>query len=1075
MIRISVRSLLQLSIVAAIVFMVAGGAVALDPKPHPLFGNKILGQSAEIAAVWPGATGTACGMGMYDFLSGSVTPWGHYIFGDVRHDYPQQDIVAGDFDGDGDDEIAVAYRIEPLPDANLIGVVMMDVDHGDLTCISVDTLWFGWLKDYWVTKWETTYLRLFTGNFDSDSTVELGLIYCDVTEPQERIIIKVIDWQEGDGLVEVADIEVDAVDDPLCERLVFDAASGDFDGDGIDEIVAAGGKKQTSTHFMVYLKTYEVLLDENRLELTAVDTPYVYPQSGEVAGEGCWVDRIALATGDMTGNTLDEIALAFEHVHAFWIWGVVSNYHLKSTGHLHTYRMSADLDTVLAMDSDSYYLGDEVKANCSWAEYYHPYISGRGMGVAIGDLNLDGREDLIWVVKDVARVYRNSAQGELTYDTYIPYDNHWEERSWKIVTIADLDADPADSIWCPEVILGDWGGGSEYYRIRAFQMAHDPDGVFTGATEIPGTVETSTTRYASMVTGDFNGSSVRLGEPTATIITEVPQPVVILKAPPIHYDIFDGTIFNVNDCYGDPVCDIYTSYSQTAGSEKLSTTTLKRDWGVGANISGEYTAMGIGVKTQMKLKYGEEFSKEQTVAETFTVSTNYTAYYADVLCYKNYGYKIWEYPIYCDSTLQEQRILVVVPYLSEVPWQWLNVKNPDATFYTPNHEAGNLMSYYYYGELENNPDMAQKIYAETGLDVSPYGFADLEILYGRFTGEVDYSSRKAEIEIGASISAYGLEVGVEGNYGQERFTTHSTTVSDDICLLAHVGMITLDDQQYLVTPYIYWAKNGALVVDYAMNPNGDFYVEHYGQTCDPTFICLWRYDLEKGFGDPGTQKYETRDIKFMPSHPEPGDTVTITARIYNFSLVETPLPVDARFYVGDPDVGGEIISDTAGYTDFSTDGTIGPRSYREIDLVWEVPEDIPYYPEIYAVLDPFDMLGEVHETNNKGYNILPVEGIVTSIEEISETILPDAFKLSTNYPNPFNPATEIEFALPKSCPAKLEIFNILGQRVTTLVDRQMEAGYHKVTWDGARFASGIYLYRLQAGDFVESKKMMLVK
>ncbi len=98
----------------------------------------------------------------------------------------------------------------------------------------------------------------------------------------------------------------------------------------------------------------------------------------------------------------------------------------------------------------------------------------------------------------------------------------------------------------------------------------------------------------------------------------------------------------------------------------------------------------------------------------------------------------------------------------------------------------------------------------------------------------------------------------------------------------------------------------------------------------------------------------------------------------------------------------------------------------------------------------------------------------------STAILPDSYKLSQNYPNPFNPSTEISFSLPVAGQVKLEIYNVLGQRVTTLADGLFEAGEHVVLWDGkdisgSAVSSGIYLYRLQAGEFTETKKMMLLK
>lgn len=85
------------------------------------------------------------------------------------------------------------------------------------------------------------------------------------------------------------------------------------------------------------------------------------------------------------------------------------------------------------------------------------------------------------------------------------------------------------------------------------------------------------------------------------------------------------------------------------------------------------------------------------------------------------------------------------------------------------------------------------------------------------------------------------------------------------------------------------------------------------------------------------------------------------------------------------------------------------------------------------------------------------------------------FSLFQNYPNPFNPITVIRYSLPKHSHVTLEIYNILGQKVATLVDGKQKAGYKTVRWNAGSFSSGIYFYRLQAGDFVETRKMMLLK
>jgi len=89
--------------------------------------------------------------------------------------------------------------------------------------------------------------------------------------------------------------------------------------------------------------------------------------------------------------------------------------------------------------------------------------------------------------------------------------------------------------------------------------------------------------------------------------------------------------------------------------------------------------------------------------------------------------------------------------------------------------------------------------------------------------------------------------------------------------------------------------------------------------------------------------------------------------------------------------------------------------------------------------------------------------------------LPLVYKLEQNYPNPFNPSTKIEFSIPKQSNVTLKVYDILGQEVTTLVSENMKAGVHSVTFDALRLATGVYFYRLEAGNFVSTRKMILMK
>jgi hypothetical protein len=106
----------------------------------------------------------------------------------------------------------------------------------------------------------------------------------------------------------------------------------------------------------------------------------------------------------------------------------------------------------------------------------------------------------------------------------------------------------------------------------------------------------------------------------------------------------------------------------------------------------------------------------------------------------------------------------------------------------------------------------------------------------------------------------------------------------------------------------------------------------------------------------------------------------------------------------------------------------------------------------------------------------PSPGTVTSIQKESQNqVLPCEIVLAQNYPNPFNPSTAVSFQLSAVSDVALRIFDLLGREVATLVDGRMEAGTHKVVWNASGFASGGYFYRLQCGESVLVRKLVLLK
>jgi len=105
---------------------------------------------------------------------------------------------------------------------------------------------------------------------------------------------------------------------------------------------------------------------------------------------------------------------------------------------------------------------------------------------------------------------------------------------------------------------------------------------------------------------------------------------------------------------------------------------------------------------------------------------------------------------------------------------------------------------------------------------------------------------------------------------------------------------------------------------------------------------------------------------------------------------------------------------------------------------------------------------------------IPVDTTFSSLDS-DNTKIPGVFALHQNYPNPFNPVTMINYQLPNVSVVELSVFNLLGQKVATLVSKKQNAGYHQVEWDASHLPSGVYFYRLQTGGYVDVKKLIFLK
>jgi len=117
----------------------------------------------------------------------------------------------------------------------------------------------------------------------------------------------------------------------------------------------------------------------------------------------------------------------------------------------------------------------------------------------------------------------------------------------------------------------------------------------------------------------------------------------------------------------------------------------------------------------------------------------------------------------------------------------------------------------------------------------------------------------------------------------------------------------------------------------------------------------------------------------------------------------------------------------------------------------------------------------INKKDTIDFMITSSDGILMTKQFIFSYTGPKEFKLDQNFPNPFNPTTKIQYQIPQDAIVTLKVYDILGSEVATLVNEEQEAGYKEVQFNGVNFASGTYVYRLQAGDYVAIKKMLMLK
>jgi hypothetical protein len=657
----------------------------------------------------------------------------------------------------------------------------------------------------------------------------------------------------------------------------------------------------------------------------------------------------------------------------------------------------------------------------------------------------------------------------------------------RFVAVGDIDPDTSSRTWVNEIIVAEHNQDSTTV-LRVFQPTLNGSNTITGLTQTATYSPAKKSSKSELVVGDLDGDGMRFGTPNLVTVESFYQPIVMLGVPPTHFDDLHGQPYDICNVYGPTKSEFKVTYTESQGTTTHFQSEVTHSWGASAEISGGFEAFGFKVKAYAKSSYDRGYYGSHSADTSFTTTSFKESTGDDWILATVSDLDFWEYPIHAIGR-KIGTFLVQIPRLRGT--DWVNNRNVIARNWMADREVGNLLSYLPSTKVASWAG-GNLLTTFQGQYISQASAGGFSLNLGTQSIDSNKLTNKVKAEVGLQIKKWGCEAKVSGRYSYDAASTHSITASKNVLIDIKVSETNraFGDADYKVTPYLYWGQNGALVVDYGVDPSslgdstlGTFWDKNYLTRSDPGLILPWRLDSLKGIGDTGSLRQYCKSLHVSPSAPSPGDTVHITLDIHNFSLRQTDGPVTTRFYLGDPMAGGSpIIGIGNGSPDLSTSGAVPSRETSTLEMDWVVPSGLTSSARIYAWLDPTNAINEIHEDNNIGFVSLRSAG-ATSVEEEQKAAIPETYQLRQNYPNPFNPSTVIQYELPSASQISLVVYDVLGRAVATLVDGIIDAGLQHVVFNAKGLASGMYFCRLEARPvitdgtvgFTSVKRMLLVR
>jgi len=752
----------------------------------------------------------------------------------------------------------------------------------------------------------------------------------------------------------------------------FDIAAGDFDGDGFDEIALLAAEAISvpggQANWQLYVRFY------NHDSNAARFIPDTIPPASTVLyahndSASRWLSRVAAHAADFDGDGRDELAAAY-HV------GYTSD---TSRWFLQMLKPGADFAS-LTLDSG---LREQADTSTGSSGYPLCLVSGEYDGDPEPELVYGGRQLFIYNVRTNLSLNRLGTGG---LNTEAGSDDR------RFLALAQLDDSDPNIGHRPEiVVVVDAlinGNSQRRFTVKSYQVTGDA-AAFLNINQdavLQDEVGNNASRFFALGTADLGGNGTKLGTPRRYVRTVTGKPTVIVNAPPVHFERFAGTdfdvanLFPIGNCAGSGTCNFYSRYSGSTTQGITVETRWNRGWNFSAAVSGGFTVpiIGVGVEVDVQTRFSEQLDSYTAQSETTRVEVQVDAVGDDRIYAATVTYTIWEYPVLVDDKTVGH-IVVIDPGVTRQ--NWFGSKSIVAQNYRQYHEVGNLLSYRPTTEPYAGADYVRNIISADTFTVDSSSSYIWRLTRTAGTTTSESRTFKFGVEAGADFDIpvpFIPDVELEGGYDTSQFDASTSTITDEQGLASFLGSLdgSIAGTAYSITPYVYWDRSGAVVLDYAVTlPAGTpgvptFWGQRYSAKSDPAFILPWRLDPEKGdnLTDPSLRQL-TREIMTLPIDPRPGEEVRLMARVSNFSLLGTPTTCKVRFYLGDPAANGTLITATDGRREVLTRAGIPAHGKDIVELPWRIPENSTEISfKIYAVIDADSQIDEIHEGNNVGWN-----------------------------------------------------------------------------------------------------------